>query len=72
MDESTLDHQAAIAVTALAAALCKQRGINGDQLRLDLLEMLEGIAGSPQGVETVGKQTANLMDSILQAGRGKS
>jgi len=35
--EQRLDHQTALVVIALAAALCKQGSINADQLRLDLL-----------------------------------
>lgn len=72
MDKHSLDHQAAIAITALAAALIKQKAINGAQLRMDFLEILEGIAQSPVEVETVGIQTASLMDVILKADSRKS
>lgn len=72
MDKHSLDHQAAIAITALAAALVKQKAINGAQLRMDFLEILEGIAQSPTKVETVGIQTASLMDVILKADSCKS
>lgn len=68
MDQHNLDHQTAIALTALAAALCKQASIDGQMLRMDFLDILEGIAKSPEAVETVGKQMANLMDVLLQAG----
>lgn len=67
MDEESLDYQASVAITALAAALCKQPGIDGDQLRLDFLEILEGIARSPDKVNTVGIDTARLMDILLRA-----
>lgn len=65
-----LDHQAAIALTAFAAALVKQPGIDGAKLRYDFLEALEGIARSPEAVETVGRQIASLMDAVLEADRG--
>lgn len=67
MDQHDLDHQAAVAVTALAVALCKQPGIDGQKLRMDFLDTLEGIAQSPEGVETVGKNVASLMGVILQS-----
>ncbi|MDD3016808.1 MAG: hypothetical protein PHE74_00190 [Comamonas sp.] len=65
--EHPLDMQAAYAVTALAAALCKQPGIDGQKLRLDFLDAMEGIAKSPQGVETVGRSIAALMATVLDA-----
>jgi len=34
---------------------------------MDFLDALEGIAKSPQGVGTVGVETAGLMDTILKA-----
>lgn len=66
-DVYPMDMQAAYVVTALAAALCKQPGIDGQKLRLDFLDAMEGIARSPQGVETVGRSIAALMSSILDA-----
>lgn len=62
-----LDHQAAIALTALAAALCKQPGIDGQRLRLDFLDILEGLATTPQKVGSVGMNIAGLMDVVLKA-----
>jgi hypothetical protein len=67
LNSSSLEHQTAIALTALSAALVKQPGINGDSLRLDFLEIIEGIARSPAEVGTVGIQIASLMDTILRA-----
>lgn len=58
--------QAATAIAALASALCKQPGIDGQKLRLDFLDTLEGIAKSPDGVDTVGRLTASLMDTTLR------
>ena len=58
--------QAATAIAALASALCKQPGIDGQKLRLDFLDTLEGIARSPDGVDTVGRLTASLMDTALR------
>lgn len=66
-DKNTFEYQVAMAVTALAAALCKQPGIDGQKLRLDFLDTLEGIAKSPSGVETVGRNIATLMDVTLKA-----
>lgn len=66
MDQHGLDHQTAIAITALAAALCKQPSIDGQKLRVDFLDVLEGIAQSPEAVETVGRNIASLMDTMLQ------
>lgn len=63
----SLDHQTAIALTALAVALCKQPAIDGQRLRLDFLDTLEGIATTPQGVGTVGRNIAALVDVILKA-----
>lgn len=37
-DMSSLDAQATMAIIALAAALCKQPGIDGQKLRLDFLD----------------------------------
>lgn len=65
----TLDQQAAWALTALAVALCKQPGIDGQRLRLDFIDALEGIAASPQGVGVVGKTIAGLMSATLEADR---
>ena len=66
MDKHGIDHQAAIALTALASALCKQPGIDGQKLLHDFLDDLEGLAGAPEEVETVGKSMAGLMDSMLK------
>ena len=63
----TLDHQAAIALTALAAALCKQPGIDGQRLKMDFLDALEGLATTPQKVGSVGMDIAGLMDAVLKA-----
>lgn len=68
---NSLDHQVAIALTALAAALVKQPGIDGAKLRYDFLEILEGIATSPEAVELVGRQIASLMDVVLESERNK-
>jgi hypothetical protein len=66
MDQHGLDHQTAIALTALAAALCKQPSLDGQKLRVDFLDVLEGLAQSPDAVETVGKSVAGLMDVMLK------
>lgn len=57
----------ALALTALATALCKQPGIDGQKLRVDFLDVLEGIAKSPEGVGPVGLHIAGLMDAILKS-----
>ena len=67
MSQSSLEHQTAIALTAFASALCKQPSIDGQKLRMDFLDALEGLAQSPDGVETVGLQIASLMDMTLKA-----
>lgn len=66
-DKYSFERQTAMAVSALAAALCKQPSIDGQKLRLDFLDTLEGIAASPSGVETVGRNIAALMDVTLKA-----
>lgn len=66
-DTNPIDMQVAYAFTALATALCKQPGIDGQKLRLDFLDTLEGIASSPEGVESVGRATAALMSVALDA-----
>ena len=68
---SDLDHQAATALVALAAALCKQPWLDGQKLRMDFLDILEGLAKSPEGVETVGKSAASVMDALLKAAGDK-
>lgn len=68
--DNEIGRQAAEALAALACALVKQRGINGEQLRLDFLECLEKLYGSPAAVETVGIEVAACMDAVLQADRG--
>jgi len=65
MIENSFDHQIAIALTAFAAAICKQPSIDGQRLRIDFLDALEGLAQSPEGVETVGRQISSVMNSIL-------
>ncbi|WP_228897838.1 hypothetical protein [Acidovorax sp. Leaf73] len=67
INTSSLDFQAALAITALAAALCKQPGIDGQKLRLDFLDALEGIANSPEGVGSIGRDIASVMSSVLDA-----
>lgn len=66
-DKHPIDMQAAFAVTALAVALCKQPGIDGQKLRIDFLDAMEGLAATPEGVDTVGRQTAALMSIFLDA-----
>ncbi len=67
----SLDMQVGFALAAMAAALCKQPGINGQQLLQDFLEALEGIAQSPGEVGEVGKTVAGLMSSTLAAEHNK-
>lgn len=67
MSQSSLEHQTAIALTAFASALCKQPSIDGQKLRMDFLDELEGLAQSPGGVEVVGLQIASLMEKTLQS-----
>lgn len=62
-----VEFQAATALAALAAALCKQPGIDGQKLRMDFLDVLEGIAKSPDRVDTVGRVVASIMDTTLRA-----
>src|SRR5690606_25833419 len=64
MDTHTLDHQTAIAPTALAAALCRQPNINAEQLRYDFMDILEGLAQGPANVETVGRNVAATMAAL--------
>lgn len=66
-EEMPMEYQVATALTALAEALCKQPGIDGQKLRLDFLDALEGIAQTPGNVGTVGKTIASLMDTTLRA-----
>lgn len=66
MLKDTLDQQTALVVTALASALMRQSGINGELLRLDFLDILEGLAQSPEKVGSVGRVTADLMSAILE------
>lgn len=66
-DMSSLDAQATMAIIALAAALCKQPGIDGQKLRLDFLDALEGLADSPAGVGSIGRDIAAVMASVLDA-----
>jgi hypothetical protein len=63
----SLDVQVGFTLAAMAAALCKQPGINGQQLLHDFLEALEGIAQSPSEVGEVGRTVASLMSSTLAA-----
>lgn len=65
--QNDIAYQAAVALTALAGALCKQGALNGAQLRQDFLDNLEGIANFPQGAGTVGIEIAVLMDAFIQA-----
>lgn len=67
----SMDMQVGYALAALAAALCKQPGINGQQLLHDFLENLEGIAQSPGEVGEVGKTVAGLMSVTLKAEHNK-
>lgn len=67
----SLDMQVGYALAAMAAALCKQPGINGQQLLQDFLDDLEGIAQSPGEVGIVGQTVAGLMAVTLQAERNK-
>ena len=67
----SMDMQVGYALAALAAALCKQPGINGQQLLQDFLENLEGIAQSPGEVGEVGKTVAGLMSATLNAAHNK-
>ena len=71
-DRDPIDMQTAYVVTALAAALCKQPGIDGQKLRLDFLDALEGAAQSPSGVGSVGRTVAALMDVVLKADAGNN
>lgn len=67
----SMDMQVGFALAAMAAALCKQPGINGQQLLQDFLENLEGIAQSPGEVGEVGKTVAGLMSTTLKAEHNK-
>lgn len=66
-EQMPMEYQVAMALTAFAAALCKQPGIDGQKLRMDFLDVLEGIAQTPDNVGTVGKTIASLMDTTLRA-----
>ncbi|MGB6097884.1 MAG: hypothetical protein WBF95_16505 [Comamonas thiooxydans] len=66
-EQMPMDYQAATALSALAAALCKQPGIDGQKLRMDFLDALEGIAQTPGNVGMVGRTIASLMDTTLRA-----
>ena len=68
----SLDIQVGFALAALASALCKQPGINGQDLLHDFLEGLEGISKSPGEVGEVGKTVAGLMSNTLAAERNKT
>lgn len=71
MTDRSLEHQTAIALTALAVAISRQTGINADQLRLDFLDSMEGLSGSPAEVGIVGRHMADLMAKIA-AGKGSA
>ena len=62
----SMDLQAGFAIAALAGALCRQPGIDGQRLRMDFLEILESLAASPDGVGEVGQRVAALMEVLLQ------
>ena len=66
----SMDMQVGFALAALAAALCKQPGVNGQQLLQDFLESIEGISQSPGEVGEVGKTVAGLMSATLKAEHG--
>jgi hypothetical protein len=65
-NKNDFDQQVAITLTALATALCRQPGINGPQLRDDMLEILERFAGSPEAVGQVGQQVVAVMDKAVR------
>lgn len=65
-DKSDFDQQIAITLAALAAALCRQPGINGPQLRDDMLEILERFAGSPEAVGPVAREVLTVMDKAVR------
>lgn len=64
--QQDLDQQTAVALTALIVAICRQPGIDGQRLRQDFIDGLEGLSGSPQAVGSVGKNIAGLMLTILE------
>ncbi len=63
--EQSLDSQTAIALTALASALVRQSSIDGQKLRMDFLDILEGLCGGPENVGEVGQGAALLMQRFL-------
>ena len=63
----SFDVQVGYALAALASALCKQPGINGQMLLQDFLDALEGIAKTPGEVGVVGQTVAGVMNSTLKA-----
>ena len=67
MTNQSLDQQTITVVAALAAALCKQPDIDGQKLRMDFLDALEGLAKSPDQVNSLGKDMAALMEAVLRA-----
>ncbi|GGH58952.1 hypothetical protein GCM10010975_20110 [Comamonas phosphati] len=66
-NDSSIELQTATAVIALAAAICKQPGIDSQQLREDFLDILGGITPPAEGIGLVGQRVASAMGVSLQA-----
>jgi hypothetical protein len=65
--DSSVELQTATAVIALAAAICKQPGIDSQKLREDFLDILAGITPPTEGIGLVGQRVASAMGVALQA-----
>jgi hypothetical protein len=65
-DKNDFEQQILITLTALATALCRQPGVNGPQLRDDMLEILERFAGSPEAVGPVAREMLTVMDKAVR------
>lgn len=65
--EPPIEYQVATGLVALAAALCKQPGVDGQKLRMDFLDIVEGIARNPAGVGIVAMRVASVMDTTLRS-----
>lgn len=64
MADQPIELQAMQAVTALGCALCKQPGIDGDQLIRDLSATWQHISGAPLSI--VGQSMIGAMESTMK------
>jgi hypothetical protein len=68
--DGSIELQTATAVIALAAAICKQPGLDSQKLREDFLDILGSITAPAEGIGLVGQRIASAMGVSLQACEG--